>query len=205
MGSTRVLYRRYLWGEISEEEWRWRRTQPFHSAGPINLRPFLDREWYESGGAEVVMLGINFYLMTIPSMPAVPDGWLSQHRSELEDGTPPFSALLLQDRFVRRAQAVKKQFEHALSHPLLFEIATAPCFERALGAKAAVEGWKKLQAGQRMEEVDKPILGFPTDGYVFHNGGSSLGNVSQIFRDVFAFLTTSTDRSLETNEIPPWP
>ena len=36
------------------------------------------------------MLGINFYIITLPSMPTVPSGWLSQHGSELEDGTPPF-------------------------------------------------------------------------------------------------------------------
>ena len=178
MGSARVLHRRYLRGELSEEEWRQHRTQPFHSAGPFNLRPFLDREWYESGGVEVVMLGIHFFLITIPSMPTVPRGWLSQYQSALEDGTPPFSALLPKDRFVRRAQAVKKQFKHVLSHPLLFEIATAPFLERAIASKAAVQGWKKLQEGEKLEEPDGPILDFPAGGFALHNGGASLGNVS---------------------------
>jgi len=176
-----VLHRRYLRGEISEEEWRRHCTQPFHSAGPINLRPFLDREWYESGGDEVVMLGINFYIITIPSMPAVPGGWLTQHKSELEDGTPPFSALFSQNRFVRRVQSVKKQFKHTLTHPLLFEVATAPSLERAIGAKAAAERWKRHQAGEDLGETGKPILGSPAPDYIFHNGGSSLGNVSSIF------------------------
>jgi len=178
MGSTRVLHRRYLRGEISEEEWRRNRTQPFHSAGPINFRPFLDQEWYENGGAEVVMLGINFYFITIPSMPTIPGGWLSQHGSELEDGTPPFSALFPHDRFVRRAQAVKKQLKHTLTHPLIYEIATALPPERAIGAKAAAERWKKLQTGEESEETEKPTLRSPALEFTFHNGGSSLGNVS---------------------------
>ena len=189
MGSTRVLHRRYLRGEISEKEWMQRLTQPFHSAGPINLRPFLDQEWYENGGAEVVMLGINFYIITIPSMPTVPSEWLSQHRSELEDGAPPFSALFPRDRFVRRVQWVKKQFKHTLTHPLIFEIATAPSLERAIGAKAAAERWTKLQAGEELEGTEQPIHVSPTLGYVFHNGGSSLGNVSQ---------TSSTARHLSS-------
>ena len=156
----------------------WYRTQPFHSAGPINFRPFLDREWYENGGAEMVMLGINFYFIPIPSIPTLPDEWLAQHQSELEDGTPPFSALLSRDRFVRRAQGVKNEFKYMLTHPLLFEIATAPSPERAVAGKAAAEKWKKLQAGERLGELDKSALGFLADDYLFHMGGASLGNVS---------------------------
>jgi len=206
MGSARVLHRRYLRGEIGEQEWMWYRTQPFHTAGPINFRPFLDREWYESGGAEMVMVGINFYFISIPSIPTLPDAWLAQHRSELEDGTPPFSALLSRDRFIRRAQGVKKEFKRTLTHPLLFEIATAPSPERALAWKAAAEKWKKLQAGERLEETDKPILGFLTDECLFHVCGASLGNVSwTLGHYVLPFLIALTDRSLETNGIRPWP
>jgi len=178
MGSARVLHRRYLRGEIGEQEWMWYRTQPFHSAGPINFRPFLDREWYESGGAEVVMLGINFYFIPIPSIPTLPDEWLTQHQSELEDGTPPFSALLSRDRFVRRAQGVKKEFKYMLTHPLLFEIATAPSLEYAVACRATAEKWEKLQAGERLEEIDKPVLDFLADDHLPHFIGASLGNVS---------------------------
>ena len=206
MGSARVLHRRYLRGEISEEEWMWYCTQPFHSAGPFNLRPFLDRVWYESGGDEVVMLVINFYLVTIPSIPTVPREWLSRHRFELEDGAPPFSTLLPRDRFVWRAQEVKKQFKRTLTHPLLFEIATMPSLERAITRKAAAEKWKKLQAGEKLEEIDKPILDFLATGQIFHQGGASLGNVGLTCRDrALPFLIISADRSLETDGISPWP
>ena len=178
MGSARVLHRRYFRGEITEEQWGWYRSQPFHAVGPINFRPFLDQEWYESGGAEVVMLGISFYSLILPSIPTVSREWLSQHRSKLEDGTPPFSALLPQDRFVRRVKAVKKQFKYILTHPLLFEIGVAHHIERSLAGKAAVEKWKKFQAGEKLEEVEEPTLDPLSDDYLFHNGGASIGNVS---------------------------
>lgn len=203
MGSTRVLHRRYLRGELDEEEWRQHLTQPFHSAGPINLRPFLDQEWYESGGYEVAMLGISFHVITIPSMPTVPGGWLSKHGSKLEDGTPPFSVLFSRDRFVRRVQAVKKQFKHTLTHPLLFEIATAPSLERALGSKAAFVEWERLQTGVGPEETKKQVPCSPVQNYVFHNGGSSLGNVSWIFCDyALPFLMTSQVDPLRPTEYP---
>ena len=194
MGSARVLHRRYLRGEIGEQEWMWYRTQPFHSAGPINFRPFLDREWFESGGAEVVMMGIGFYSIPMPSIPTLPDEWLTQHQSELEDGTPPFSALLSRDRFARRVQGVKKEFKRMLAHPLLFEIATTHSPERPVESKAAAEKWKKLQAGERLEEAEKPILGFLADDYLVHFGGASLGNVSPTLRHyVLPFLIALTD------------
>jgi len=194
MGSARVLHRRYLRGEISEEEWEWYRTQPFHAAGPINFRPFLDREWYDSGGAEVVMFGINFYFVTIPSIPTVSGRWLSQHHSELEDGAPPFSALLPQDHFVRRVQAMKKQLKDILAHPLLFEIGTAHAVERVRSSKAAVGKWRKLQAGEKLEDAEKPILDFLTENYIYHIDVSSLGNVSCTFYDrVLPLLIDFTD------------
>jgi hypothetical protein len=173
-----VLHRRYLRGEINEEEWRWYRTQPFHTVGPINFRPFLDKEWYESGGDEVVMLGINFYLVTIPSIPTASGDWMSRHPSELEDGAPPFSALLTRDRFARRAQALRKQLKNMLEHPLLFEIGTAHPVDRVLAWKAAVEKWKKLQEGEELEGTEEQILDFLSDNCIWHNGGASLGNVS---------------------------
>ncbi|KAG6819135.1 hypothetical protein H0H93_015028 [Arthromyces matolae] len=48
---ARILCRTYLRGEMSIEEWNFRRRQPTYTGGPINLRPFLDNEWYEKGGS----------------------------------------------------------------------------------------------------------------------------------------------------------
>ena len=183
MGSTRVLHRRYLRGEITEERWWGYRSQPFHTIGPLNSRPFLDREWYQGGGFEAVMVGISFYSTTLPSIPTVSREWLSQHRSELEDGTPPFSALLPQDRFVRRAQAWKKQMKDMLTHPLLFEIWMANHAARIPMKKVVIGKWKKLGAGEKLEEVEEPILDFLSDDFRPHNGGSGVGNVSWAPRD----------------------
>lgn len=58
---TRVLCRRYLRGDISEEEWEFRKKEPMFTAGPINLRPYLDKNWLEQGGISNVSLAINFY------------------------------------------------------------------------------------------------------------------------------------------------
>ena len=65
-----------------------------------------------------------------------------------------------------------------LTHPLFFEIATAPSLERAISRKAAVEKWRKLQAGEKLEETDRPIQDYLAGGYIFHQGGARLGNVS---------------------------
>ena len=124
------------------------------------------------------MLGINLYSATIPPIPTVSREWLLQHQTELEDGTPPFSALLPRDRFVRRAQSLRKQVKGMLAHPLFFEIGTAYPADRALGWKTSIEKWKRLQAGGELEEAEEPILDFLSDGYLPHNGGASLGNVS---------------------------
>ena len=132
------------------------------------------------------MVVISFYSLILPSIPTVSREWLSQHLSKLEDGTPPFSALLPQDRFVRRARAVKKQFKGILTHPLLFEIGMAGRAERALACKAAVEEWRKLQAGEKLEEVEEPILDFLSDDHLSHNGGASLGNAGWTLCDYYA-------------------
>lgn len=202
MGSTRVLHRRYLRGEITEEQWRWYYSQPFHTAGPLSSRPFLDREWYEGGGAEAVVLAISIYSVTLPSIPTVSREWLSQHLSELEDGMPPFSALLPRDRFVRRAQASKKQTKGMLTHPLHFEIWMANHARRIPACRAVIGKWEKLRVGEKLEEAEEPILDFLSDDLCFHNGGSSMGNVSWVLRDHALSSRFFTDRSIETNGIP---
>ena len=73
---------------------------------------------------------------------------------------------------------MKKQFKDILTHPLLFEIGVAYHTERPLAGKAAVEKWKKFQAGEKPEEVEEPILDLLSNDYLFYNGGASIGNVS---------------------------
>ncbi|KAG1871834.1 hypothetical protein DFJ58DRAFT_903936 [Suillus subalutaceus] len=51
VAMARVLCRRYLRGQISEEEWEYRKRQPMYVLGPINLRPYQDKDWFETGGS----------------------------------------------------------------------------------------------------------------------------------------------------------
>ncbi|KAF8965262.1 hypothetical protein BDZ97DRAFT_1812891 [Flammula alnicola] len=51
---TRLLLRRYLRGDMNEEEWEFRKREPMSSAGPLNLRPFLHEEWIAAGGSTMV-------------------------------------------------------------------------------------------------------------------------------------------------------
>ena len=180
LGSSRLLHRRYIRGEIEKDEWEWRRTQPCNTRGPVNYRPYLDKDWYANGGSEVVALGINYFFHTHPFMPAVSDEWITHNRHALEDGTPPFSALLSQGRFVLRSNIIKQQFKELLTHPLLFEIASARFPMGQPLRKQAGRFWMKIHEGGELDEPEKHVSSVLTDDLIYHNGGSSIGNVSTI-------------------------
>ena len=46
---TRVLYQRYMSGEISSTEWEQRHRELMHICSPLNIRPFFDKAWVENG------------------------------------------------------------------------------------------------------------------------------------------------------------
>ncbi|KAL5485657.1 hypothetical protein ACEPAI_6698 [Sanghuangporus weigelae] len=77
LAFTRVLYRCRREGsplrrrshEVSDIEWEYRRVQPMHFAGPLNLRPYLDRRWYDAGGASNVCMAVGSYHIVLPCMP----------------------------------------------------------------------------------------------------------------------------------------
>ncbi|KAL5503782.1 hypothetical protein ACEPAH_7853 [Sanghuangporus vaninii] len=77
LACTRVLYRcrrkssssRRRLPEISDTEWEHRRIQPMHYAGPLNLRPYLDRRWYVAGGASNVCMAVGSYHIVLLCMP----------------------------------------------------------------------------------------------------------------------------------------
>jgi hypothetical protein len=54
---------------MSEAEWNFRKAEPMCNAGVVNLRPFVDSDWYNSGGAGNVSLSIGFYLYQTLAMP----------------------------------------------------------------------------------------------------------------------------------------
>jgi hypothetical protein len=200
LGGSRLLHRRYIRGEIGKEEWEWRRIQPCNTRGPLNYRPYLDKDWYANGGSEVVTLGINFFFNTHPFMPAVSDEWLANNQHTLEDGAPPFPALLSQGRFVLRSNVIKRQLKKFLTHPLLFEIASARLPMRMPLRKEAGRLWMKIHEGGELDEPEKPVPSVLTNEVIFHNGGSSLGNVSV---KSLAFSVEADNRSYQIDPLRP--
>lgn len=180
MGSSRLLHRRYIRGEIGKEEWEWRRIQPCNTRGPVNYRPYLDKDWYANGGSEIVTLGINYFFLTHHFMPTVSDEWIAHNRHVLKDGAPSFSALLSQGRFVLRSNTIKQKLKKILTHPLLFEIASARLPMHQPLRKQAGKFWMKIDEGGELDEPEKPVPSVLTNDVIYHNGGSSVGNVNFI-------------------------
>lgn len=178
LGGSRLLHRRYTRGEIEKDEWEWRRIQPCNTRGPVNYRPHLDKDWYANGGSEVVALGISYFFNTHPFMPTVSDEWVAHNRHTLENGAPPFSALLSQGRFVLRSNAIKRQFKKLLTHPLRFEIASARLPLGQPLRKQAGRLWMRIRGGEGLDEPEKDVPSVFTNDLIFHHGGSSMGNVS---------------------------
>ncbi|KAI9566949.1 hypothetical protein HD554DRAFT_2220850 [Boletus coccyginus] len=182
VAMTRVLYRRYLRGEISEDEWEYRKRQPHISGGPLNFRPYLDKTWLAKGGGGEFMLSLALFFYSLPFMTLGKTA--AQERSQLRvlsDGAPPFSDLLTFDRFLHRTGLVKKQTAAFFGHPLFFEIIRAASLELIEHTRLDALQWMK-----RVETADNHgIHGDPDDEVlavtdipmVWAFGGSSVGNV----------------------------
>lgn len=188
LGSTRLLHRRYIRGEIGKEEWEWRRIQPCNTRGPLDYRRYLDKDWYANGGSEAVVLGISYFFHTHFFMPSVSDEWIAHNRHALEDDTPPFSTLLSQGRFVLRSNIIKQQFKKFLTHPLLFEIASARLPTGQPFRKQAGRLWMKIHESGKLDEPEKHVPSVLTDDVIYHNGGSSMGNASIALPFAFRIL-----------------
>ncbi|KAF8553902.1 hypothetical protein OG21DRAFT_1173840 [Imleria badia] len=125
VAMTRVLYRRYLRGDISEEEWAYRKTQPCIGGGPFSLRPYLDTAWFQSGGGGEHMMSIGIFPFQLPFMTL--GETTKQHQRVLSSGAPPFPDLLTFNRFLHRTGLVKRQVTAFFNHPLFFDIVRATC------------------------------------------------------------------------------
>ena len=183
VAMTRVLYRRYLRGEISEEEWGYRKRQPHISGGPINFRPFLDKGWLKKGGGGEFMLSLSVFFYQLPFMTLGETAEQQPHqRSVLSDGAPPFSDLLTFDRFLHRTGLLKKQATAFFSHPLFFEIERAAMLAEIEYARPVALQWmKRVESanghdahGNSDDEGVLAVTDFPT---VWAFGGFSNGDV----------------------------
>ena len=192
VAMTRVLYRRYLRGEISEEEWAYRKRQPHISGGPLNLRPYLDKSWFERGGGGEFMVSISLFFYQLPFMTLGAAAERDQHHEHsslervLSDGAPPFSDLLTFDRFLHRAMLVKKQATAFFSHPLFFEILRAANLFRAKRARGVALQWMKRAEtangdGTPVNWDKDEVLSIMDIPVVWAHGGSSTGNVRLVF------------------------
>ncbi|TFK55121.1 hypothetical protein OE88DRAFT_1001759 [Heliocybe sulcata] len=182
---ARVLHRRR--GVLSEEEWQWRRRQPMHNGGPLNLRPFLDREWLAKGGEAEAMLAISFFWHTLPFMPSLPEP------DRDADGAQFFSQVMSRERFFYRCRLIKKQADGFLKHPLFLEIANARLPGRIERTRSSTLNWMKTN-GTLTKELEDVFRNSPSmqsdghtrpkttlwDGLVITHGGSSMGNMDAL-------------------------
>lgn len=170
IAMARILYRRYLRGEISKEEWENRKIEPVHSGGPMSLRPYMDRGWQASGGGAEVFVCIAYFRCTLPFMPTVPDPV-----KELSNGAPTFGSLMSLERFIFRCNLIKKQMDSILKHPLLVDMMDVHLKYHVAVKRRALAHWHALQKGEEIRD-DVPAT---TNGdvSVLAYGWSSIGNV----------------------------
>ncbi|KAF9231618.1 hypothetical protein BU15DRAFT_82167 [Melanogaster broomeanus] len=160
VAMTRVLYRRYLRGEIDEEEWEYRKKQPHINRGPLNLRPYLDQQWFSKGGGGEFFLAISYFFYQLPFMTL--GVTTQQHRDDLalSNGAPPQLA--------------------SSTTPLFLEIASVePITQLERTRVRALEWLKSVEEGTTADDTE--VLA-PADfpGTTWAHGGSSIGNLDEV-------------------------
>ncbi|CDO72660.1 hypothetical protein BN946_scf184985.g79 [Trametes cinnabarina] len=184
--------------ERSPRKTGYRRRQPMHYGGPLNLRPYLDKEWQRKGGLSEIALMIDFYDCTLPFMPT-PFGARKDAGLPLEHGAPPFSALLSRERFLHRTREVRKQIARTLKHPLLLDIAHARQPLYVLRKKMLVTHWQAASKGEPLPQYPELArLDAVSPDFVFTGGMSSVGDLSPILPSDYP-LPTDHPLSIRNN------
>ncbi|KDQ60977.1 hypothetical protein JAAARDRAFT_191101 [Jaapia argillacea MUCL 33604] len=177
IAMSRLLHRRYFRGELSKEEWQYRKRQPMHTGGPLNLRSYLDKDWQDQGGASQALLAISFFFASLPFMPANE----SLRREQLDNGAPPFDSLMSHARFLARCNMVKRQTIHIIRHPLFLESASARIHLRIDRARSAAMRWREMKKpGVSQTPQEAEIVNEMVGGLVTSHGGSSIGNLDAV-------------------------
>ncbi|KAF9234532.1 hypothetical protein BU15DRAFT_78955 [Melanogaster broomeanus] len=73
---------------------QYRKREPMFFAGPLNLRPYQDRDWFEKGGLGEVGLNVSAFRYILPFMPLWCNVWEDAGNLELLDGAPLFEDLM---------------------------------------------------------------------------------------------------------------
>ncbi|KAJ7109457.1 hypothetical protein C8R44DRAFT_986433 [Mycena epipterygia] len=169
---SRMLCRRYIRGDISPEEWEFRKKQPYHTAGPLNLRPFLDKTWYQAGGQNNVSLSVGFFYFTLPFTPLGPPNLAPG------DALPELSQLMSPQRFLLRCNIMKRSASRYINHPLFFEIGAARLSAKIPRQKDVAAKWEAEYVSQ--SEIEKHNVS-PMEqakyGTVMSHGWSTFGNM----------------------------
>ncbi|KAF9219485.1 hypothetical protein BS17DRAFT_717203 [Gyrodon lividus] len=176
VAMARVLCRRYLRGEIGEEEWEYRKRQPMHFYGPLNFRPYLDKTWFKEGGGGEVGLNISFFHFVLPFMPLASRSLCS----DLVDGAPPFASLMSFKRFLHRSALIKQQLGELLRHPRFADTSVAGHLDRLEISRIAALDWVQ-QGKQRRPRESVPMDWVGRDVPILAQGGSSLGKMDPLF------------------------
>ncbi|KAK0196968.1 hypothetical protein F5146DRAFT_23232 [Armillaria mellea] len=163
----RVLCRGYAQGLMTGEEWEFRKTEPTYTMGPVNIRSYLDREWYTRRGAENPILSIGFYTYPMTFVPLKPEG---AHSS--------FEALLSRQRFWHRCRDMKKRANDHLKHPLFLDIGSVYYPQ---GIKMMKGLKSKAQASSSGEEdLSISAIDRARRGMVCSFGGSNFGSADKL-------------------------
>lgn len=168
---TRLLCRRYVRGDIDSDEWEYRRKQPMTTAGPLSLRPFLDKGWFERGGVNNISLSIGFFFHVLPFMPL---GSASDIKPG--DNLPGFHDLLSFPRFLLRCHSIKRQSVRLTKHPLFLDISASRSLATVERLRSVALRWQDKQ-----DYVDNQTIPVNEQSPVLTHGGSSIGNVSSLF------------------------
>lgn len=182
LAHSRILHRlHYKSGaspRIFDEEWEHRLAQPMHFTGPMNLRPYLNQNWYKNqGGASEICLAISFSHYVLPRMPVS-----SLSADEWAADFPPFNSLLSRSRFIQRSHLVKRQAAALTRHPLMHEFHEIIASDRISRTREAALAWReKEKCGKVLVRSDSDGVNVFNDSEcIFANDGSTLGNVSSL-------------------------
>lgn len=173
VAMTRVLYRRYLRGEIGDEEWEYRKRQPMHIFGPLNLRPYMDQRWFQNGGLGEVGLNVGYLHCILPFMPLGSSGGIRQF--DWADGAPPFSSLLSFKRFLHRTKLLKIQTERFTKHPNFVDIILGSHSHSANRSRDVAMEW--INKDKTQSAHSPPMKWMGNGCSVSTQIGTSVGNV----------------------------
>ncbi|KAF9535273.1 hypothetical protein CPB83DRAFT_1399 [Crepidotus variabilis] len=185
-----VLVRRYLRGQMDEEEWQFRQREAMISGGPLNLRPYLDKDWLEAGGSQHVCVCLAFYFVFIAFLPL---GQTRNLRPGMDE--PPLGALLSKDRFFLRAKSARRQSNWLVKHPLFKDIARSSGRNLKMMKERALQ-WQKANnvTSQPLSTVKLSAPEQAASSTVFTSIGSSLGNMDHLLPREYP-ATTGADSS----------